>query len=311
MPDLKISTNLLPDVLDSAYEARHDLVLCLLGKPGIGKTQQLYQFAKRKGANVVEIIASQILPNEVSGITMPVNETHSMEIYDHARLGSLKDGDILFFDELLQASPQTLSACLTLIQERRLMSGKMLPDIMIVAAANELPSATMIPMQIRQRFLFVDIEWDFDAWLHHNEEKYGVKIPETMKDLVSFSEKGYNTLTPRTLSKLISWRSKVKGDKLKTEAWGLVTRAQFGARAAREIDDLFAEKPAKQQLKEAIEGIAGGMTGRMFETNDAHKLQELVYNWDSLSIKEIYNTLMSMDCWADIQQELANTELRR
>ena len=85
---------------------------------------------------VVTIIASQILPNEVSGITMPVVEERSMEIFDHFRLSSLKNGDILFFDELLEADQMVLSACLTLIESRELMSGRLLPDVMIVGATN-------------------------------------------------------------------------------------------------------------------------------------------------------------------------------
>ena len=190
---MAIMTSQIPMLLESAYNARDEVVLCLLGKPGIGKTQQLYQFAEKKGCKVVEIIASQILPNEVSGITMPVEESHSMEIFDHARLSSLKDGDILFFDELLQASPQTLSACLTLIQERRLMSGKKLPDIMIVAAANELASATMIPMQIRQRFLFVYIGWDSTAWSKYISKQYGIEVPTSIIRMINFNDKNYNS----------------------------------------------------------------------------------------------------------------------
>lgn len=300
----RVLTSELSLILDSAYEARHDNVLCLLGKPGIGKTQQLYQFAESKGVKVVEIIASQILPNEVSGITMPVNETHSMEIYDHTRLSSLEDGDILFFDELLQASPQTLSACLTLIQERRLMSGKMLPDIMIVAAANELPSATMIPMQIRQRFLFVNVEWDFEAWRKFNEKKYRTKIPGSMKSCVSFNDTGYNTLTPRTLSKLISWRSKVADEKV--YAWRTVVEAEFGAPLADKINELFLKVPIKVQLQDALnDALLDKINELTF--GDDELLKELSNNWDTMSMKEIYNNLQKLSCWDEIMAKLSKT----
>lgn len=99
----------------SAWPARSFIVPCLEGPPGIGKTAAIKQAAeelKEQGATgkVVTIIASQILPNEVSGITMPVPEEKAMEIFDHYRLSSLRDGDILFFDELLEADQMVLSA---------------------------------------------------------------------------------------------------------------------------------------------------------------------------------------------------------
>ena len=302
-----IKTSQIPKLLESAYEARNEIVLCLLGDPGIGKTQQLYQFAEKKGVKVVEIIASQILPNEVSGITMPVDSSHSMEIYDHARLSSLKDGDILFFDELLQASPQTLSACLTLIQERRLMSGKKLPDIMIVAAANKLPSATMIPMQIRQRFLFVDVTWDYEAWKKWNEKKYHISIPSGTKSMVNFNDKGYNTLTPRTLSKLIDWRAKA-GDNI--ESWSTVVESEFGSLVHDRINEMFLKVPVKVQLKDAFNDIILDKTGELSGRDD-QVIRDLMNNWEDMPIKDIYINLQKLSCWDEIASKLAEIQVER
>lgn len=204
-----ITPDSVANILESAWEMRNEVVPCLLGEPGIGKTQGIYRFAESKGAKVVEIIASQILPNEVSGITMPVNKTHRMEIYDHVRLSSLEDGDILFFDELLQASPQTLSACLTLIQERRMMSGRMLPDIMIVAAANPLNSPNMVPLSIRQRFMFIHVEFSPEQYTNYMLEKFGIRIHHDLLSRIRFKTDQYNALTPRTLTKLLLWGQKV------------------------------------------------------------------------------------------------------
>ena len=195
----------LLSAIEAADKLRSEIVLCLMGQPGIGKTQAVYEFARKHDRNVVEIIASQILPNEVSGITMPVQETHSMEIFDHARLSSLKDGDILFFDELLQAQPATLAACLTLIQERRLMSGKKLPDVLIIAAANPIASAKMIPLSIRQRFMFVDCQFDTIAWCDYIQERFGKRPSTAVCKLINFRDDDYNCMTPRTATKLIEW----------------------------------------------------------------------------------------------------------
>lgn len=197
------------DVLNEADKARDEIVLCLLGSPGIGKTQSIYQWAKDHGRNVVEIIASQILPNEVSGITMPVNETHSMEIFDHARLSSLRDGDILFFDELLQAAPTTLSACLTLIQERRLMSGAKLPDVMVVAATNPVASPSLVQDCVRQRFMFYGYMFNPKDWKSWMTQVYQCVPTDSLVRCLEYEKhqtvNGYNQLTPRTAAKLIHW----------------------------------------------------------------------------------------------------------
>jgi len=199
----------------------NEIVPCLKGDPGIGKTYMVYDLAEWIRNNtqyhdckVVEIIASQILPSEVSGLTMPDAETKSMQVFDHARLSSLQDGDILFFDELLQAPMQVLSACLTLIQERRMMSGKKLPNILIIAATNESVSATSIPESIRQRFMFINIDFNINNWIDWIEEKYGNYLkPDAfteenvtmLKSLFDKPRKDYNIITPRSITKCLEW----------------------------------------------------------------------------------------------------------
>ena len=202
------------DALGSAYKARREIVPCLLGRPGIGKTQAVHQHARNVGAGkVVTIIASQILPNEVSGITMPVDSERSMEIYDHARLSSLEDGDILFFDELLEADRSVLSACLTLIESRQMMSGKMLPDVQIVAATNETLSPAQIKESIRQRFIWLPVAIDTCWFVDHISKKYDLSfkskelLDKSMRKNLWKGELSWNTITPRTYTKLIEWRS--------------------------------------------------------------------------------------------------------
>lgn len=184
---------------------RDQIVPCFMGCPGIGKTHEIERYAKDRGKKVVHIIASQILPSEVSGITMPDKEAGGMTVYDHVRLSSLKDGDILFFDELLQGQQQVLSACLTLIQERRLMSDKPLPDVMIVAAANPLANPNQLPAAIRDRFLFIGMEFSFAEWKQYMKDSQDIIIEDSMQNEIDASDTsvvGWNAQTPRTVTKL-------------------------------------------------------------------------------------------------------------
>ena len=192
--------------LDHAWYFKQEIVPCLIGPVGIGKTAAVMQHAGNVGAkHVVTIIASQILPSEVSGLTMPDKDTKSMEIYDHYRLSSLEDGDILFFDELLEADQSVLSACLTLIESRQLMSGRKLPDIQIIAACNPTIQPTMLKENIRQRFMFLNVKWEWDATADYIMQLYGWRPDKKLQRLIRTTDDDYNILTPRSLTKLCGW----------------------------------------------------------------------------------------------------------
>lgn len=239
-------------LLESAYEMRKEIVPLLMGEPGIGKTQGVYDFAERKGVKVVELYLSQMSPLEISGMTMPNEADHSMQVFDSKRLDSLEDGDVLFLDELLQAPQQVLAACLTLIQERRMLSGKMLPDVFIVAAANPIDNMeTRIPLSIRQRFMAVEVGFDDKAWAMYMQDRGMLAKVDDIK-FVNGSSHGdrFNRCTPRSLTKLCEWYFSAK-DK------GFVLKAiddMFGEDAKQVVDDIYMRSvnPVKKDLVSAI-----------------------------------------------------------
>lgn len=201
--------------LDASYTLKNQLVPCLIGPVGIGKTAAVLKHAENVGAeNVVTIIASQILPNEVSGITMPVNDTKSMEIFDHYKLSSLQDGDILFFDELLEADQSVLSACLTLIESRQMMSGKKLPDIQIIAATNPTIQPSMLKENIRQRFIFRKFYIDQAGCARYIKEQFGLQLTRDILNKLVDTGNEYNILSPRSLTKMVQWIAEAPEDKL-------------------------------------------------------------------------------------------------
>lgn len=198
-----ITIDKIGEILTLADNCRDEVVPCFIGPPGIGKTQSVRQWAEEHGRNMVEYIFSQRLPTEISGITMPVPETKSMEVFDYDRLANLEDGDILFFDELFEAPSATLSAGLTLIQERRMLSGRKLPDVLIVSATNPVPSPVQIKHNIRQRFMFYNTIFKYDIWVKYMLDKHGF-IPCRILDFLEIDDDGnYNTFSPRTAEKLI------------------------------------------------------------------------------------------------------------
>jgi len=199
----------MKEVLEGVYsdpELRKKVVPLFIGNPGLGKTVIIDQFAKEKGVKLIEIITSQAPPFEVSGIAMPDKETKRMTYFNYDNLEDLQDGDIIFFDELLNGNPVTLNACLTLLEQRKMVSGKRLPDVMIVAAANPQGAAPTTP-QIKERFVWYDVTFSAPMWKAYMEKKYMMpaKIISKLSHLIK-SEKfdGNNFMTPRSVDKAVA-----------------------------------------------------------------------------------------------------------
>ena len=93
------------------------------------------------------------------------NEMVSLDSND---LLSLKNGDILFFDEMFNGTlKQTLDAVLNFLEDRILMSGRPLADVMIVAASNPEGMIPLTP-QIKERVVLYNIAFkgaDFSKYL--------------------------------------------------------------------------------------------------------------------------------------------------
>lgn len=298
------AANILETVYDS--KAREFIVPCLIGKPGIGKSQAVYELARRKNANVVELIASQILPNEVSGITMPVDSTHSMEIYDHVKLSSLKDGDILFFDELLQASPQTLSACLTLLQERKLLSGKKLPDIMVVAACNPLNSPEQVPLAIRQRFMFIDVAFDPDEWSEYMVGKgYDEEMVRAVAKYIAFDNRGeYNVLTPRTAEKIIAWYD-LSDKKGRIYVKSFIDH-NISPNAAQLIEKHYEKKAIEHEQSDVTDKIIEVVCSKRIEHDpdtSTHTIKEQLEREASKGMADLIGFLMTLPEWEELKDE--------
>lgn len=197
------------EVLEGVYSnesLRRTIVPLFIGNPGLGKSVIVQQFAQDKGVKIVELITSQMSPFEISGIAFPDKESKKMEYYNFDKLENLVDGDILFFDELLNGNPVVLNACLTILEQRRFISGKPLPNIMIVAAANPQGMAPLTP-QIKERFVWYDVKFNSVMWADYMFNKYGLikSIANKLSTLIH-NEKdfnGNNFHTPRSIDKAV------------------------------------------------------------------------------------------------------------
>lgn len=199
----------ITEVLTKVYhnqDLRKSIVPLFIGNPGLGKTVLINDFANSVKANLVELITSQMSPFEISGIAMPDKDLKKMIYYNFDKLESLKDGDILFFDELLNGNPIVLNACLTILEQRKLISGKPLPNIMIVAAANPQGMTPLTP-QIKERFVWYDVKFEKNMWVNYMMDKYLISktIGNKLSNLITNETfTSNNFFTPRSVDKAIN-----------------------------------------------------------------------------------------------------------
>jgi len=192
----------------SNEELRSTCIPLFMGNSGLGKTKIIEKFAKDKKVNLVEIIASQLMPHEITGMAIPDKEKNVMTYFDYDRFINLKDGDILFFDELLNANLMVLNACLTILENRTMISGKKLPKIMIVAAAN-YQGATVLSPQVKERFIWYDVRYSRNMFKKYMAEKYLMPdiVFEGINSLIDnegFASSGKNYFSPRSIEKAIN-----------------------------------------------------------------------------------------------------------
>ena len=200
------------NILEKTYNnsfLRKRTVPLFMSNPGIGKTTIIQNFAKERNVGLTKIVLSQRMPNEVAGMVMPNSETGKMEVFDSYELTNMKDGDILFLEEVLNGTlKQTLDSVLNLLEDRTLPSGKRLADVMIVAASNPQGLINITP-QIKERFIRYNLSFDAISYRAHLKETYG--IPEVISNhfcsLISkekFEPNNWNYITPRSLEKAIN-----------------------------------------------------------------------------------------------------------
>lgn len=288
---MSTSTRDVHRILSAMYDLRSEMVPCFIGPPGIGKTQGVFSFAREKGVQVVSFQLSTTVPSEVSGTAAPNWESGFMEWFDNQRMRSLKDGDILFFDEILEAPPALWSACLTLIQDRVMASGRKLPDVFIVAASNKVASPGIIPASTRDRFMFIDLKFDFNTWSNWFTETYGIDVDPKLEYRIQSDSTVYNILTPRRVTKLVSWLRTVPAEERKFCCD--IIEDMFDSEVALILEGMVNQKMSmKAQIKNAL----------------ADRGLLMPAGSEDMTLKEIFELLQAMPEWPEIEKALAETE---
>lgn len=291
-------------LLDTSWYLRSEIVPCLVGPPGIGKTAAVMAHAKKHNAKVTKIVASRCVPSETVGMTMPDHDNKSMTIYNSMQLGSLKDGDILFLDELLEADQFVLSTLLTVIESREMADGTPLPDIQIIAATNDTIPPEQLKGNIRQRFMFMDFRIDGLQTINYIYEKTGLQLDSEILSMLKSSGDGYNFMTPRSLTKLCLWVNATPEDKLDdvenviNRIWDCTIGTKIkNARIKRDKNIDSPENQVRQEVKRLVKNLS---SSNIVIHEEA---------FDNCTMSEMLEMLQDLPDWEKIADQLSKMEM--
>jgi MoxR-like ATPase len=141
----------------------------LLGPPGTAKSALIRTLAQLLQANYFEYLLTRFTePNELFG---PVDIAAFREgVYRRNTKGMLPEAEVIFLDEIFKSNSAILNALLTLLNERKFVSGGETiecPIISVFGASNEVPGDETLAA-IFDRFLLRVQSDNLDAY-HFNE----------------------------------------------------------------------------------------------------------------------------------------------
>lgn len=179
IPAIKISIETLFPILDEAWALRlspQAPTPCFVGSPGIGKTQVVYQYAGKRGLEVVELNGSAMSPTDYVAF-VPERDTRTLAEYLHENLARCCDPDfkgILFIDELHQMHPEVQKPLSKTLNQRLVGARKLSDNCMMVTAGNRVTDkagANKLLSMIANRVDTIPVEVDNEALMDYFMEQ--------------------------------------------------------------------------------------------------------------------------------------------
>lgn len=241
------------------------------GAPGLGKTEGVKQFCKKKGIDIMIWNLSTCEPTDFIGVpdieelTTKTGTKHKRTVNRPPMIFPPEDietGGILFLDEMNRANSAVLGASLTLILEGRVGTYHLPATWQVIAAGNrssDASSVSEIDSALGGRFSHINLvttptEWVNDWAIYETDMYPGVIAfiqfaPEMFHNQTE--ESNYNWANPRNWEKLglfLTMKEEAKGRPLDRQEIKSFSHKIVGLEAAAlfsefmDIKDSFTEK---------------------------------------------------------------------
>lgn len=174
---MQVKLSQASDAIKAYLKAR--LVPLLVGSPGCGKSQIIYQIAEEFNLQVIDLRLAQCDPCDLAGFPTVEGGKADYVPMKHFPiegdpLPEGKDGWLLFLDEITSASPAIQAASYKLVLDRMVGSHHLHKNVAIVAAGNlETDNAIVQPMStaLQSRLVHLELVIDHQEWVNWANKK--------------------------------------------------------------------------------------------------------------------------------------------
>lgn len=182
------------------------------------------------------------------------------------------------------------------------MSDRPLPDVMIVAAANPLANPNQLPAAIRDRFLFIGMEFDFTEWKQYMKDSQNIIIEDSMQNEIDASDTnvtGWNAQTPRTVTKLCKFITNNIDDE---DLERFLLDAHINSRLVKSLimSTKGVSASSMSKFTEKVEAVIKGISDTEDEHTDVLSEINRLASGKTSDTTTLMNMLMNMDEWDDV-----------
>lgn len=167
---------------DQQLKTSRYVSLYLHSAPGIGKTDSVKAFAKKRGIQCLDMMASQMDPVDARGLPIPENGHTTWTVPDFFPRDPKSKG-ILFLDELSNGAPAVQNALLQITLTRQCGPHKLPDGWMIVAAGNRSLDRAYVhrlSSALTSRFIHLDVRADLEEWTDWAQQESVQIAPEVI-----------------------------------------------------------------------------------------------------------------------------------
>lgn len=167
--DFKTFNSFVKTITDARFP------VMIRGRHGIGKSELVYQYAKRVNLPVVERRASQMTEGDLVGLPVVNGDSTSWNPPDWYKQ-ACNEPVVLFMDEIDRATTEVRQGFFQLADSRALNGHKLHPDTILFAAVNggihgaSYQVNDMDPAEL-DRWTVFDVEPSVEDWLHYANDR--------------------------------------------------------------------------------------------------------------------------------------------
>lgn len=201
----KVTTKEIRELIEELWDMEGHNVppVIIVGRPGLGKTQVVLDFAKERNIPIVVELPSLLdTAGEIRGLPIPSDNNITFSYVVQQKFARFQqDRGIILLDELLQSKSDILRGVFNMLLTKRIGDCQLRPDTLIVATGNHLKQDNWVlelPQAFLNRLILLELQYNEKTFFEYAKNRFHPDVYEFLRNNKEyvFSLEDYN-LTPR------------------------------------------------------------------------------------------------------------------